>query len=121
MRLLELFSGTGSVGGVAKARGWEVVSLDMDTKTNADIHCNIMDFDYKTWIPGQFDMIWASPPCTEYSIAKTVGTRKIEDSNKVAQRTLDIIRWLEPDYWCMENPQRGKLKNQRTMRDIQLR
>ena len=118
MRLLELFSGTGSVGDVAKARGWDVVSLDMDPKTNADIKCNIMDFDYKTLQAGQLDMIWASPPCTEYSIAKTIGTRKIEASNEVVQRTLDIIRHFEPDYYCMENPQTGQLKNQPMMIDV---
>ena len=104
MRLLELLSGTGSVGDVAKDRGWEVVSLDMDPKTSADIKCNILDFVKNTWEPGQFDMIWASPPCTEYSEAKTVGTRKIEESNKVVQRTLDVLRWFEPDYFCIDNP-----------------
>ena len=34
MKLLELFSGTGSIGRVAKERGFEVVSLDLK---NADI------------------------------------------------------------------------------------
>ena len=38
MKLLELFSGTGSVGKVAKTLGWEVVSLGLK---NADIYEDI--------------------------------------------------------------------------------
>ena len=39
--LLDLFSGTHSVGNVAKELGYNVTSLDL---TNADICCNILDW-----------------------------------------------------------------------------
>ena len=52
-------------------------------------------------------MIWASPPCTEYSIAKSTGVRKIEEANKVVERTLAIIEYLQPKYYIIENPQTG--------------
>ena len=42
MKLLELFSGTGSVGNVAKDLGYDVISLDRDMEAN--IKCDIMDF-----------------------------------------------------------------------------
>ena len=45
MRLLELFSGTGSVGNVAKSMGYEVISVDRDMK--ATHQCDIMVWDYK--------------------------------------------------------------------------
>ena len=41
MKLLELFSGTGSVGKVFTEAGWEVTSLDLDPKTEATIHEDI--------------------------------------------------------------------------------
>ncbi|MFM7978490.1 MAG: hypothetical protein ACKPKO_04165 [Candidatus Fonsibacter sp.] len=40
--MLELFSGTGSVGNVCKAFGMDVVSLDRDMP--ADMRTNIMDW-----------------------------------------------------------------------------
>ena len=58
MKLLELFSGTGSVGKVAKTLGWEVVSLDLK---NADINEDILEWDYEKYEPNYLDFIWASP------------------------------------------------------------
>lgn len=114
MKLLELFSGTQSVGKVARELGYEVVCLDRDLE--ADIKCDIMDWDYKTFLPGAFDVVWASPPCTEYSRAKTVGVRKIDESNAIVQRTFDIIQYFQPRFYIVENPQTGLLKEQAIMR-----
>ena len=58
MKLLELFSGTGSVGRVARRLGWEVVSLDLK---DADISTDILKWDFKTYEPKHFNFIWASP------------------------------------------------------------
>ena len=110
MRVLELFAGTGSVGRVARNFGHEVVSLDR--AMDADIRCDVMLWDYKTFERGHFDVIWASPPCTEYSSAKTVGVRRLAEANDVVMRTLDIIDHLHPKYWILENPQTGLLKRQ---------
>ena len=109
MRLLELFSGTGSVGKVAETMGFDVISLDRDMP--ADIKTDIMDWNYQVYEPKQFDVIWASPPCTEYSRAKTTGVRDIVGANKVVQRTLDIIEYFEPKFWIIENLQTGATKN----------
>ena len=114
MRLLELFSGTQSVGKVARELGFEVVCLDRDME--ADIKCDIMDWDYKVFEPGSFDVIWASPPCTEYSRAKTVGVRNLDLANMIVQRTLDIINYFTPKYGIIENPQTGLLKDQWMLR-----
>ena len=44
MKVLELFSGTGSVGNACREFGFEVISLDRDME--ADIKADIMDWDY---------------------------------------------------------------------------
>lgn len=115
-RMLELFSGTGSVGNVFREKGWDVLSLDRDMP--ADIRSDIMDWDYQTYRPGDFYFVWASPPCTEYSKAKTVGVRKIAEANKVVERTLEIIAYLRPTYYVIENPQTGYLKVQTFMQEL---
>ena len=107
---MELLSGTGSVGTACKEHDCEVVSLGRVTPAN--IRAGIMDWDYKVFLPRHFDFIWASPPCTEYSVAKTIGHRDIEGFGRVVARTIEIIRHLGPKYWVMENPQTSRLKEQ---------
>ncbi len=58
--------------------------------------------------PDSFDFIWASPPCTEY----TVGVRKLEEANTIVKLTVEIVPYFNPTYWMMENPQTGLLKHQ---------
>ena len=82
-RLLELFSGTGSVGAALKEIGWDVVSLDIDPKFAPTIVADIMDWDHTAYPPGHFDVVWASCPCTEYSRAKTIGVRKVDLADAV--------------------------------------
>ena len=53
-RLLELFCGTKSVGRAFEAAGWEVVSLDIVSKFEPTILCDIRSWDYTTF-PGHFD------------------------------------------------------------------
>ena len=54
MKLLELFSGTGSVGKVAKSKGFEVVSLDLK---NAIFYCDdILQWNNKEYPSGYF--VW---------------------------------------------------------------
>ncbi len=60
MKVLELFSGTGSVGNACREFGFEVISLDRDME--ADINADIMDWDYRVFHPKHFDLVRASPP-----------------------------------------------------------
>ena len=115
MNLLELFSGTGSVGLIAKSLGFNVISLDLK---NADINCDILEWDYKQFDKNHFNFIWSSPPCTEYSIAKRTGIRNIEYANSIVLKTIEIIEYFNPKYYVIENPQTGLLKSQSFMNGL---
>ena len=118
-RLLELFSGTGSIGKAFREAGWVVVSLDMDPKARATITADFMGWDWTQFASKYFDCIWASPPCTEYSIAKTTGKpREMEKADKIVQRTLECIQYFMPKTWFMENPQTGYLKGRAVVQGL---
>ncbi len=126
MRCLELFSGTGSVGKVLKEKGYSVISLDLK---GADINCNILDWDYTTYPKDHFDYIHASPPCDTFSICRRgwigrklkahgdiIITKEILDEDErnigvpILNKTLEIIKYFEPKYYTIENPQTGNMK-----------
>lgn len=115
MRLLELFSGTGSVGRVFKRyfEDIEIVSLDIHPKYNPTHSTDVLRWDYKQYEPGYFDVVWASPPCTEYSIAKTIGVRDLRTADNIVKRTFTIIRYLQPTWWFVENPGAGGMLSKR--------
>lgn len=113
MRILELFSGTGSIGNYFATQGWEVVSLDSDPKTEATIKGDILTWDHTVFPPGHFDAIWASPCCTHYSCARRGAKtpRNLELADSLVQRSLEIINYFNPKAWFIENPQTGLLKD----------
>ena len=85
LRLLELFSGTGWAG---PSGSWEPTIC-------ADV-CSWKPMPM--FAPGYFDMIWALPPCTEYSRALTRRPRRLEEGDRTAIRTLELIRDLRPRF-----------------------
>ena len=120
MKLLELFSGTGSVGKAFSSQGWEVVSLDSDPKTEANIHEDILTWDFTTYPPGYFDAIWASPCCTHYSCARRGAKtpRNLALADSLVLRSREVINYFNPRAWFIENPQTGLLKDRPFMEGI---
>jgi hypothetical protein len=121
MRLLELFAGTGSVGAAFRRRGWEVFSVDIAPDYAPDYCGDVMHLDYLRWPPGHFDCVWASPPCTQYSIARTTARtpRDLEGSDALVRKTLEILYYLRPHCWAIENPYTGLLKSRPLMAPLE--
>lgn len=117
MKVLELFAGSRSVGKVAESLGYEVYSSDINDFEGIDYVVDIMNFDLKK-VPFKPDIIWASPPCTYFSVA-SIGRHWNKDNTPksenalvgvaIVQKTLEIIRALNPEKFYIENP-RGKLR-----------
>ena len=127
MNVLELFSGTHSVGKICDSLGWSSTSLDLQ---DADININILDWDYKEYPPNHFDIIWASPPCQFFSKCRDTHIGRplkrhgmkiltkqmlLDDIYKyglpILRKTEEIIEYFKPKYYFIENPQTGKMKD----------
>ena len=115
-RILELFKGTGSVGKVFEAHGWEVVSVDIEGKFRPTIVADVLDLP--PTIGKGFDFIWFSPPCKNFSRALTRGPRDLEGATKIVKHCLQIIEESKPTYWVLENPFSGLLPKQEFMENF---
>jgi site-specific DNA-cytosine methylase len=71
-RVLDLFSGTGSVGRVFQEEGFEVVSVDINPKFKPTVIADILEWDYAVaFPPGYFDVVFACSACEQFSRART--------------------------------------------------
>ncbi len=117
MKTLELFAGTGSFSKVAKARGHSIFRVEIDRQFEAEQYENILNI-IPTKEYHNLDILWASPPCTCFSVASIgsswIGnyhTKRVETALGMAYvlKTLELIKKLKPKYWFIENP-RGVLR-----------
>ena len=115
MKALDLFAGTHSFTRVAQQLGYEVTSLDISPKHSPTIVTNVLEWDYKQYPKGYFDFIWCSPPCTLLSIAPahlfTAKQReaRVESSLAIVEKMIEILDWLNPRWYCIENPHSSAL------------
>ena len=118
MNVLELFGGSCSFSNMAKKQGHKTFTSDYKDFDGIDYVTDIMQFDLNK-IPFKPDIIWASPPCTFFSVASigkhwnkdhTPKTEQAKIGVAIVKKTMDIINELNPKYFIIENP-RGKLRN----------
>ena len=106
MRMLDLFSGLGGASRAMREAGWEVITVDNDPSFNPDICIDIRDFHFFNVLYGHVDLLWASPPCEEFSRWSMPWCRKknpAPPSLDLLKATIRIIDEANPDYWVIEN------------------
>lgn len=127
MKVLELFAGTRSIGKAFEARGHKVYSVEWDKNfKDIDLYADISTLDPGDIIDnfGCPDIIWASPDCTTFSIAAISHHRRknpetgnldpVSDyakfCDKVDKHVIEMIRYLHPKFYFIENPRGGMRK-----------
>ena len=124
LKVLELFAGSRSFSTVAETYGFKTYTTDFQSFDKIDQVCDIFNFDVDR-VPYIPDFIWASPPCTTFSVA-SIGThwtgghrayipktKEAEIGKKIVEKTVAIINHFKsknPNLkWIIENP-RGVLR-----------
>ena len=124
MNVLELFAGSRSIGKVCDSiNGVNVFSVDIEPFENIDLQIDIEEIKV-TDIPFNPFVIWASIPCTTYSIAaishhRDMGKPKTdfaEKSDRLCLKVLELIKYYDCIYY-IENP-RGYLRKMPFMRGL---
>ena len=131
MIIYDFFAGTGSATKAFEDAGHTVIKVELDDYFDAHER-DILQLDAHTLIAkyGHPDFIWASPPCTTFSVASLrhywkqengVAVPKNEKTLagiKLVEHTVKLIQALNPRIgWVMENP-RGMLRKQEVVKDL---
>jgi len=112
MRVLDLFCGYGGWSDGFFADDWEILGIDNERSVRSWYPYDLLLQDILTLDPGrltgQFDVIVASPPCTEFSTA--IWPKRLEQPNMdCVNMVKTIVARAKPKYWVMENV-RGAIK-----------
>lgn len=121
LRILELFAGTCSIGKEARKMGLEVRSVDILAHPLVTDQRDVLQMKLAVLRDWQPDIIWASPPCTGFSVASIGrhwggGRGAYQPKSSTALLGLALVRKAQeviaacPDaVWFVENP-RGVLR-----------
>lgn len=130
MNTVELFCGTKSFSKVARALGHVTFTVDNCINLKPDFLADLTNYDNWGFInKNEYDIIWASPPCTAFSIASVSHHFKEgKPISKTAEVGLDLLEKTilfiafqqikikeseskNKSYWFIENP-RGMMRKQ---------
>lgn len=128
MVVLELFAGTRSISKAFEKRGHTCYTVEWNRDfKNISLYADIGKLTAKRIIKlcgGVPDVVWASPDCTTYSIAR-IGLHRVKNHetgeldpvsdyakfcDEVNKHLLDLLNDLKPKYYFIENPVGGLRK-----------
>jgi len=111
-QVLDLFAGLGGFSSAFEdSERWDVTTVEIEERFDPDICADVFDLrpsDFDT----EFDVVLASPPCTEFSTAQNMNGSHEPDGDHIAlvHHTIGLIEGLRPSYWYLENP-RSRLRS----------
>ena len=104
MKILELFCGLGGWSKGFQELGQECTGVDIQ---DLGYPYRFIQADIFDWQPDQdYDIVLASPPCSEFSIIKrNTGTYHYSEriGLDLVWRTFELIKKINPRYWIIEN------------------
>ena len=111
---LDLFSGLGGASEAFVQAGWTVLRIETNDKLQyVPRTLNLDVLKWRDWIDDipKPDIIWASPPCRDFSTAfnapRSIHERSHDTEYKPNMDCLnaakDIIEYLSPNIWIIEN------------------
>jgi hypothetical protein len=130
MLVFDFFAGTGSSTKAFEDAGHTVVRFEIDSQFDADEHVNILDLTVERLLEnyGRPDFVWASPPCTAFSVASighhwhAPGVPKTEaaaEAQELVAHTRRLVEGLQPRLgFVIENP-RGMLRKLPVLEGLQ--
>jgi site-specific DNA-cytosine methylase len=114
--MIDLFAGIGGASESFVNAGWEVVRVELDpvllarAKPGPSVTDIAADLTQWSWEGRRPNLIWASPPCTEFSRESMPWCRTgREPSMELVRAARRIVREANPDFWVIENV-RGAIK-----------
>ena len=101
MLMLDLFAGLGGASAAMRARGWRVVTVDIEPRFGCDVTADLLTW---TWDGPTPDLLWASPPCTEFSREDMPWCRTgVAPSLSLVERVDQLVAQIRPRWWVLEN------------------
>lgn len=132
MLVFDFFAGTKSSTQAFEDAGHTVISFELDKQFDVTENVDILTLNAADLVAkyGQPDFVWASPPCTSFSVA-SIGhhwangganpvpkTKEAEISQELVRHTIQLLQELNPPKgFLIENP-RGMLRKLPVVRDL---
>lgn len=125
---IDLYSGIGGwtlgmkmseIKNVASYEWWKEANQTHNLNFNTHHkEINIREIDAQNlYYDDKIDFVVGSPPCTQFSLANRGGNGDIQDGLIDIYKFLEIVEFLRPKYWAMENVPRVAKILQKELQD----